>query len=287
MVTHMGCTHRGRLGNSTLLLAIVILAGYPDAECAGQLPGGKTIAVRIYVDEEEPRTDSLWQMTLGRRLDQASMILSRYGSVRFSVTKFGRWDSDDGEHDFGRSLKEFEAETNPAPAELAIGFTSQYRLQRGRSNLGGTRGPMRRHILLREGSPNVQEVERLEVLVHELAHYLGAAHSGRSDSVMRPVLGDGQSRVRAFQIKLDEPNAGIVRLVSHEIATRHVKNMHQLSVRTKVEIRNLYAELARGFPEDEVAKRYVQIMDRSIKASVAQRQKQIQAAKSKQPPDGP
>jgi hypothetical protein len=242
--------------------------------------GTKTIAVRIYVDEEEPRTARLWQETLGRRLDQASTILSRYGSIRFSVTKFGAWESDNSFTDFARSLSEFEKETKPFPAELAIGFTSQYRIKPGLSNLGGTRGPMRKHILIREGSPNVHEVERLEVLVHELSHYMGAAHSGRSDSVMRPVLGDGQSRARAFQIKLDDPNANIVRIVSQEMATFHVQSMHRLTVRTKVELRGLYAQLAREFPDDEVASRYAILMDKSIKASVA-RQRQIQAAKLK------
>lgn len=244
----------------------------------------KTIAVRIYVDEEEPRTESLWQETLARRLDQASTILSRYSSIRFSVTKFGAWDSEDGHNDFATSLKEFERESNPAPAELAIGFTSQYRLSRGKSNLGGTRGPMRKHILIRESSPNVQEVGRLEVLVHELAHYLGAAHSGQLDSVMRPVLGDGQSRARTFQIKLDETNANIVRLVSAEMANRHVNSMHRLSLRTKVALRELYMNLDRDFPDDEVGRRYVLYMEQSIKSSVAARQRQIHAAKTKRAP---
>lgn len=240
----------------------------------------KTIAVRIYVDEEEPRRTKLWQEALGRRLDQASIILSRYGSLRFSVTKFSTWASDNRSTDFTQSLKEFETETKPFPAELAIGFTSQYQIKRGRSNLGGTRGPMRKHILIREGSPNVQEIERLEVLVHELCHYMGAAHSSRSDSVMRPVLGDGQSRVRSFQIKLDEPNANIIRLVSNEMATRHVKSMHQLAIPTRVALRGLYAELARDFPDDEVARRYAILMDKSIKSSTA-RQRQIDASKQR------
>ena len=60
----------------------------------------KTIAVRIFVDEEEPRIVQLWQDTLAQRLDQASVILSQYGSLRFSVTKFATWDSDDALRDF-------------------------------------------------------------------------------------------------------------------------------------------------------------------------------------------
>jgi len=262
-----------------LIGLLMLLSSATTASAYGL--GTKTIAVKIFVDDEEPRRKDYWQEVLGRRLDRASTILSGYGSIRFSVIRFGTWDSDDGFHHFATSLKEFEKETDPKPAELAIGFTSQYRLTRGDTNLGGTRGPMRKHILIREGSPNVQEIERLEVLVHELAHYLGAAHSARADSVMRPVLGDGQSRARSFRIQLDEANASIVRLVSFEMANRNVMNMHRLSIPTKVGIREQYAKLARDFPDDPVALAYVKVMDRSIKASLAVRQRQREAAKQK------
>lgn len=235
----------------------------------------KTVSVRILVDEEERRTERLWKETLGRRLAKASELLSKYSQIRFAVTKFGEWDSEDGHYDFARSLKEFEKEANPKPAELAIGFTSQYRLKTGRSNLGGTRGPMRKHILIREGTKVGSEVERLEVLVHELAHYLGAAHSPDQTSVMRPILGDGQSRARSFQIKLDAPNARIVSIVSGEMANRNVRSLHQMSLPARAQVRELYAGIARAFPEDEVAGRFVNVLDRSIKHSVAQRQRQI------------
>ncbi len=250
----------------------------PDAKAIG---GRKTISVRIFIDEEEPRIERLWQETLARRLDAASTILSQYSNIRFSCTKFSQWDSDDMTTDFDESLKEFEREAKPEPAELSIGFTSQYRLQRGRSNLGGTRGPMRKHILIREGAPNIQEVERLEVLVHELAHYLGAAHSGDLNSVMRPVLGDGKSRARAFQIRLDQSNAKIVQLISTEMATRHINNMHALTLPTRTAIREQYLLLAKENPEDPVAKMYASLMDRSIKSTVAQRQKLLQLRKRK------
>ena len=239
----------------------------------------KTVSVRIFVDEEERRTEPLWKETLGRRLANASSILSSYSQVRFAVTKFGAWDSEDGHFDFARSLAEFEKETIPKPAELAIGFTSQYRHQKGRSNLGGTRGPMRQHILIREGTKVGSEVERLEVLVHELAHYLGAAHSPDQGSVMRPVLGDGQSRARSFKIQLDPTNAKIVGLVSREMATRNIRSLHSLTLPAKVQVRDHYAKLAKIFPEDEVAGRYASLLERSIKLSVAQRQRQIAVQK--------
>lgn len=239
-------------------------------------PPTKTIAVKIFVDEEEPRTRAYYEQVLGSRLDKASTILSQYGSIRFAVTHFGTWTSNDANHTFAKSLKEFELATNPHPAELAIGFSSQYKLKRGTSNLGGTRGPLRRHILIREGSPNTQETERLEVLTHELAHYLGAAHSGSMNSVMRPVLGDHQSRARAFRIQLDPDNAEVVRIISDEMARFHIHSLHQLTLPSKAGIREQYRRLAKSFATDEVAKRYVMLMDKSIQRSIAQRQRTLQ-----------
>ena len=263
----------------TLVSTVLLL--FTCSSTAYAIGGTKTISVRIFVDEEEPRIEQLWQETLGRRLDQASTILSMYGSIRFSVTKFSVWESDDTIADFPSSLREFEKEAKPYPAELSIGFTSQYALKRGRSNLGGTRGPMRKHILIREGAPKIEEVERLEVLVHELAHYLGAAHSGNQDSVMRPVLGDGRSRARSFRILLDEPNAQIVKLVSAEMASHNVQTMHKLTIPTREKIRDEYRTLAREFPDDDVAKTYASLIDRSIRVSVTQRQRIVEANRKK------
>ena len=73
----------------------------------------------------------------------------------------------------GRTLREFEIEVDPAPGQIAIGFSSQYRFRKGVNGLGGTRGPLNSHILLRESAPTIVEPERLEALVHELGHFLG------------------------------------------------------------------------------------------------------------------
>ena len=140
---------------------------------------------------------------------------------------------------------------------------------------------MRRHILIREGAPRIQEIEKLEVLVHELAHYMGAAHSGNQNSVMRPVLGDGQSRARSFQILLDEPNAEIVRVVSEEMVRKNVSNMSQLSVGTQVRVRDQYLALAKE-SDDKVAPLYAKLMDRLIKASVEKREQLLRARKSRE-----
>ncbi len=210
--------------------------------CFDVTQAGQTIHVKVLVDEEEPRRVQAWQQTLAQRIDHASDILAQYCDLRFSVTRFGTWQSDNRNADYATSLKEFEKK------------------------------------VIREGSSSIRESERLEVLVHELSHYLGAAHSGRGDSVMRPVLGDGRSRARAFRIVLDPPNAEIIQLVSSEVLDYRVRHVHQLTIPTKLQLREQYLLLARDNPRDQVARKYALLMDKSIHRAIAQAQQRQRAA---------
>ena len=152
-----------------------------------------SIPVKILVDEEEPGRPGIWEQRLRRRVEAASAIFEKNFRVGFHVAAIGTWKSDNSITDFFDALAEFEQKVDPSPAKIAIGFTSQWSMARGRIHMAGTRGPLHAHILVREGSPQINEPERLEFLVHELGHYLGAAHSPERQSVMRPVLGDNRA----------------------------------------------------------------------------------------------
>ena len=86
-----------------------------------------TIPVKMFVDEEEPSRQAYWERRPRRRIESASEILEKHCRVRFRVTAVGTWNSDNATNDFNASLGEFEREAVPAPAQLAIGFTSQWR----------------------------------------------------------------------------------------------------------------------------------------------------------------
>jgi hypothetical protein len=249
-----------RPGIPVILIAVAALlaGGIPAAHAA-------TIHVKVLVDEEEPAVDRVWQERLRRRVDQASAVLRRYCGLEFSVTCFDRWNSDNRIQDFSKSLREFEHEVAAAPAQIAIGFSSQYKFERGRNSLGGTRGPLHSHIFIREGSRAIFEPERLEVVVHELGHFLGAAHSVRSNSVMRPLLGDGQSRRRNFQIQFDPDNEAIIRLVAREIQDYRIRRFSQLSESTRRRLRAHYMNLALEDGRDPVARMYVRYLDRTLR----------------------
>ena len=98
------------------------------------------IPVMILVDEDEPATRRIWEPRLRQRLAEASDIFERHCRIRFEVVAVGTWESDNSMVDFEKSLREFELEVIPAPAMLAIGFTSQYKVPSGRTHLGGGAG---------------------------------------------------------------------------------------------------------------------------------------------------
>ena len=224
------------------------------------------IYVKIMVDEEEASTPEAWKQRLTDRLQNASEALYPYSGIRFVPLAYATWDSDDRIRDLSKTLREFEQEVNPKPADIAIGFSSQYQFQSGRNSMGGTRGPMRTHILLRENARSVYEPDRLEVLAHEMGHYLGAAHSPSASSVMRPVLADGRARAKAYRISLDDQNAEIVRLVSTEIRKRNIKHYQQLSPLTLQKLKVLYGQLNRRLPADPAAPIFISFVDRLLQA---------------------
>lgn len=217
-----------------------------------------TIAVKILVDEEEPARQPIWERRLRRRVEAASAVFEKYFHTKLQVVAVGTWNSDNQTNDFIESLGEFERKVNPAPAKLAIGFTSQWKMTRGRTHMAGTRGPFHPHILAREGSPEISEPEKLEFLIHELGHYFGAAHSPERDSVMRPVLGDNRAGTANFQIHFDPVNTLAMAIISDEMRRRNLTQLSELAPETRRRLGQIYMELARTLPNDPAAFTYAQ-----------------------------
>ncbi|MEX2559115.1 MAG: hypothetical protein WD403_04330, partial [Pirellulales bacterium] len=211
------------------------------------------IPVKLLVDDDERAAVPRWQQRLGKRLEAASLVFERYCRVGFEAVALETWDSSDELDVFGTSFVEFESRVRTEPARLAIGFTSQYQVPVGRTNLGGTRGPLGTHILIGEWSQSISEAERLELLVHELGHYLGAAHSPERQSVMRLLLTDRLPGTVGERLVLDPLNALAVCLVGEEMGERRLESLDGMSVPRRKRLTEIYATLSRALPDDPAA----------------------------------
>ncbi|MBX3411937.1 MAG: hypothetical protein KF708_04405 [Pirellulales bacterium] len=219
-----------------------------------------TVTVRIYVDEEERMTPAYWQDRLQKRVEAASQIFEQCCGVRFKVVATGTWPSDDAAENFQASLRNFERMVTAHPADLAIGFSSQYADTKPGTEIGGTRAPFHPYILIREGSARVGEPEKLEVLVHELGHYLGATHSPEATSVMRPRQGDRRALFASHRIGFDPVNTLILNIIGEELRQRPLRALRELSLETRLELRPIYAALSQTLPEDPAGPIYVRLL---------------------------
>lgn len=238
-----------------------ITAAMTDQGERRRIPSLATIPVKLMVDDDEKRSREQWEAVLRNRLQRASQVFERACRIRFEVVEVGTWVSKDDVTEFHRSLAEFEHKVLPNPARLVIGFTSQYDGTVGQTHLGGTRGAFYPYILIREWTRYVSESERLEVLVHELAHYLGAVHSPEVDSVMRPVLGDRRSRRKDFRIDVDPVNALALYLIGEEYRARgNIRKLTELSLPTRRKLYNIYAEIRTALPRDPAPAQYMSLL---------------------------
>ena len=224
----------------------------------------KTLRIKVCVDDEEGMPDGRWQERLKTRIERASRVINSFCDLKFGAVEFEKWDSDDRVNDLNRSLREFETEVPIGRVNVVIGFTSQYTFRRGHNALGGTRGPLHTHILIREGSPNLNETERIEAVVHEIGHYLGAVHSNDPISVMRPSLG-GNGRNRTGRVGFDVENTAVIRLITRDIIDLRSKRLHELSTDTKERLIPHYQRLAKQLPKDTSAPRYIKFVEHALK----------------------
>ena len=243
-------------------------AGQPSKQ-AGELTEMSilTIPVMILVDEEEPLVQRKWEPRLRERLQVASRILEEHCRVRFEVVQAGVWQSDNRKSKFSELLSELENVIASPPARLVIGFTSQRRIGVDKTKMGGTRIPLHSHILIREWSKGMSDRERVEVLVHELGHFLGATHSPDTNSVMRSRLVDGRSNRRDFRIQFDPLNTLIMNLVAEDMRHGSVTRLRDLSTAKRHRLYDIYANLSRALPDDPGAAQLRRIMARAVAAT--------------------
>jgi hypothetical protein len=233
---------------------VVIKANRPPDDSS---PATVTIPIKILFDDAESVPRVTWEARMRKRFDAASRLFKKYCFVEFQIVAVDCWHSDPELLRFEDAFAEFERLVSPAPARVAIGFVAGQHKKVHDHHLGGTRGPLHSHLLIREHVNKNSERECLEVLVHELGHYLGAVHSPERNTVMRTILGDRQSRAARFRVVFDPLNTMAMCLVSQELSARPEVRFGQLPPSTRSELREIYTDLARALPGDPAAPQYL------------------------------
>ncbi len=266
VVTHLDadcCYYFGQTRSGKVQLAKIGLGDGDASDSARGLGANQalgTIRVKLLVDDDEPARRPVWERRLLRRMSAASSILEKFCRLRLNVVSVGTWTTDNATQDFSRTLTEFERTVRTESADVAIGFTSQYDIPRSRMHLGGTRGPLHSHILIREWSQHIPEPQRVELLLHEIGHYLGAVHSPEPASIMRAVLISKRTRNARFPIQYDPVNTLIMYMVGEELRSRKVDRFSALTPATQRRLRQIYRELAKISPRDSSADSYLRML---------------------------
>ncbi|WP_146452047.1 M12 family metallo-peptidase [Bythopirellula polymerisocia] len=233
------------------------------------------IPVKIAVDDDEPTHRSIWEPRLRERVAAASRILEQNCGVQLEVVDVATWDSNDDTRDFFQSMQEFEQKVPTKPARLVIGFSSQYELTAGRTHMGGSRGTLHPYILLKERARNVRESHRLQLLVHELGHFLGATHSPEPSSVMRPVFDVMQPANFGGHIQFDPVNSLLMSLLSDELRQRSVTRFADVSLPTKQRMIEIYEVLADALPNDPAAAQYKRLVSMATSPRLVQEVREV------------
>jgi hypothetical protein len=232
----------------------------------------RVLTIKVLVDQKERAVQTVWEKRLRDRLASASEILDHHCHVQLKIVAAEEWQSDDHADSLGTLLKDFERKVKTQPADLVIGFTSQRLGTEGQKPVGVTRRALHDHILLREWWPP-SETGRLEVLLHELGHYLGAVHSADRESLMRPSI-DKFARDRIYPYPVFDPvNTLAMNLVAEDVFDRGVRRFVDLRPSTKQRLRLIYTESARALPDDSTPALYLRLLD----AAPAEPRKRISA----------
>ncbi len=166
-----------------------------------------TPPVHIFTDMTIPLAEKLWRQRITERVANASEILEKTCFVRLEIEAFHSWESDPKSKNLREVMGDFEKKVPNIPGKLVMGFTAHQNASGERTELGLARQPFYGRILLREEAPQITEVERLETLLHEMGHVLGAVHTSDENSVMRTILHERRSRHANFTISFDPLNA--------------------------------------------------------------------------------
>jgi VanZ family protein/O-antigen ligase len=232
----------------------------PGPQPAIDNPGDLQLQVTLAFETTTPDKDKTAESRLRAVLEKASEVTTRQCGVAFEAVDFQRWQSDPSVAGFDQAWRELVAAVPAQPGRIVIGFTARPRTVSPCLSFPTTAAPLASHLLIYEDPASPSEHERLESLLHVLGHYLGAAHSPESGSVMRPELRLLPSDTHTL-VRFDPINALAMALVGEDLATMAPRTVGQISPSARERLHSIYATLAEALPADPLADRLLELLE--------------------------
>ncbi len=211
---------------------------------SGQLPPVVVVPVKVLADEEHPATRRMWEEDFKRLFRSVSEIFEQYCRVRFEVVATDTWQSDNAlGQDFQKLFDEFRREVSPAPARLAVGFTSQWKLGHPNHIPAPYLEPLSTHLLLPTPQKNFSDQELFLLLLHQLGHYLGAVETQEPGSVMSQQFYANREKAFKEGLRFDPVNTLAINLVAEELRRRQVQTIADIPRSTRRYLQAIYLSL--------------------------------------------
>ena len=203
-----------------------------------KLPTSVTIPVAVFVDEEQPARQSLWEPRLRAQIAEASRFLEWFCRVRFQVVSAGSWISDNNRTTAEGVLDDFRAKVMSKEARLFIGFSSQITVPAD-GRFHALPRLLDTHIVLPDVQATFSAQAQLMVLIHALGHFLGAVDTLQEASVMNPdyLIKATEARQPDY---FDPLNILIMNIVAEDMMFRGIRQVDQFSTGTKDYLSALY-----------------------------------------------
>jgi hypothetical protein len=233
-----------------------------------------TVKVKLFGGDGDVRSNELWEKLFRERFASVTETFEKQCRVKFEVVGSAEWTSDPAAKLPAELLKDFASKVPASADYLSVGFTSRTLLNKGQElaktpeqliQAGCLRGPLGRHLLLREYITR-SESARLEMLIHELAHHLGAVHSQDLNTSMRVNVLDGRSDRKEVRAGLDPLNLLVVGIWVEQLRGGKVRGPSDLSEVTRQRLNVLYKTLQNVYPEDTLPTAFIAVLNKKEKA---------------------
>ncbi len=228
-------------GKGNVTFSGVELAGHlPKADdVPADPPAAKPLKlpVTLFTDSANPLVKEASEKAVRERFTAAAKLIERHSGVRFEVAEIREWETDAKPESLLAAMGQFERAATVKDGR-AFGF-----LSRAVKADELVAPPTATHALVKDGLPKA-EAERVEVVTHLLASWLGAVRSADGGSVMRVKLGDGRAAKRDWVVQFDPHNLIVMHIWAEELEAARGPKPEQFSAKARARLAVLYKSIA-------------------------------------------